>query len=87
MALSIFVKSTFDRNGKHQKTLCGRYFGVIPKISVWLVDYIGQGLSQKDGKMLALSNKKFTFVLVSGFFGPLYFHNFVQILFERSLFN
>ena len=22
-----------------QKTLCGRYFGVIPKISVWLVDY------------------------------------------------
>ena len=39
VALSIFMRSTFDKNGKHQKTLCGHYFGVILKISVWLVDY------------------------------------------------
>ena len=38
-------------------------------------------------KMLALPNKKCTFVLVSGFFWPLYFHNFVQILLDRSLLN
>ena len=35
LASSIFVKSTFDT----QKKLCGRYFGVMPKISVWVVDY------------------------------------------------
>ena len=38
------------------------------------------------GKMLALSNKKSTFVLAVAFW-LLYFHTFVQILFERSLFN
>ena len=52
---------------------------------------LGQGLSQKVviflifeqivrpgflEKMLALSNKKFTLVLVSGFILQLYFHNF-----------
>ena len=63
---------------------------------------LGQGLSSKVGfflifypilravfseKMLALSNKKSTIVLVSGFFWLLYFHSFVQILFEKLLFN
>ena len=36
------------------------------------------------GKMLAFSSKEYNFVLVTWLF---YFHNFVQILFERSLFD
>ena len=37
-------------------------------------------------KMLALSNKKYTFVLVSGFLSVV-FSQFSSILFRRSLFN
>ena len=37
-------------------------------------------------KILALSNKKSTFVLVSGFL-TVVFSNVFQIVFERSLFN
>ena len=70
--------------------------------SKWLnFTNLGQGLSQKVGffldfrpilrgrffdRILALSNKKATFLLVFGFW-LLYFHSFVQILFERSLFT
>ena len=69
----------------------------------WLIfTNLGQALSSKVGffliswqilqavffdKMLAFSNKKPTFVLFSGFFCMLYFHNFVETLFKRSLFN
>ena len=71
---------------------------MVPPLSQkWLFfSNLGQGLSQnvgfffiiypilKDGfldKMSALSNKKSTSVLVYRF------HNFVQILFEKSLFH
>ena len=73
----------------------------VPKSDYFFIN-LGQGLSSKVGffltfrpifragffdKMFALSNKKSIFVLVSGFFCLLYFHNFVQILFEKLLFN
>ena len=62
---------------------------------------LGQGLSQIVGfflflystlragfsdKLLAVSNKKSSFVLVSGFW-LLYFLNFAQMLFERLFFH
>ena len=76
---------------------------IVPRLSQkWLIsNNLCRCLSQKVGFflifelilragfsdiMLALSNKKSTFVLVSDFLAVV-FHNFVQILYERSVVN